>query len=385
MSSNYGVIKGYLEKMENLYNFFSHDSAFTSSSLDLPSPLDFTRQEAFRNKLKENMTKLRTSIFGQEDVDKRDEFGTNPMLAGERKRYIEDSSSVLTYCQTELFPLVRDLYNYLLTQKSADLPTDILSRLREILPEEPTGTVITRRGGEEASLRPSPGRESEVYNLQRPSREGTSVDLISVGRDLLEKIRKHQSKLDAYVNGYIRSREQWVACNEAHIKLDDGKKKRQDVSSADYWNVIKSHLVKVKMTEIVPRSLADEFEEDDIFKEALGKVFEEVEKIAKSPDSFSRLDIDRSIDSALGEMDKAIAAADLIAKQCRESARIILGKIDELIDEIFKHNEDRAKRGADAIETPTTLAPSHSLQTKSMPAEGHREPPPTAQSRQMPS
>jgi hypothetical protein len=157
--------------------------------------------------------------------------------------------------------------------------------------------------------------------------------------------------------------------------LYDGKEKRQDSSSRDYWNKIKNQLGKIKMTEIVPDSLADEFKQDDIFKESLGKAFEEVEKVSKSPDSFSRVEIDRAIDDALSEMDEAITAADLIATECKESARIILGKIDELIDEIFKQNEDRARGRSDEIGTSAISAPPRQLQTEAVSAIERRESP----------
>jgi hypothetical protein len=370
MPPEYGEFKRTLYKMRKLYEFFSPASVFAASQFSLPPYLDQTRQEAFRNKLVDNMKMLQTSISGLENVDERDRFGNNPALATERDKFLQDSSSVLTYCQIDLFPTVRALYTHLLIKEDA---TDLIPLLRDILPEE-TGTgTVSRSGGEETSGR-SQGRDSQV-SVQHPRSEGASVDLISVGRDLLEKIRKHQNKLDAYVNGYIKSREQWVQCNETRTKLYDGKEKRQDSSSRDYWNKIKNQLGKIKMTEIVPDSLADEFKQDDIFKESLGKAFEEVEKVSKSPDSFSRVEIDRAIDDALSEMDEAITAADLIATECKESARIILGKIDELIDEIFKQNEDRARGRSDEIGTSAISAPPRQLQTEAVSAIERRESP----------
>jgi hypothetical protein len=370
MPPEYGEFKRTLYKMRKLYEFFSPASVFAASQFSLPPYLDQTRQEAFRNKLVDNMKMLQTSISGLENVDERDRFGNNPALATERDKFLQDSSSVLTYCQIDLFPTVRALYTHLLIKEDA---TDLIPLLRDILPEE-TGTgTVSRSGGEETSGR-SQVRDSQV-SVQHPRSEGASVDLISVGRDLLEKIRKHQNKLDAYVNGYIKSREQWVQCNETRTKLYDGKEKRQDSSSRDYWNKIKNQLGKIKMTEIVPDSLADEFKQDDIFKESLGKAFEEVEKVSKSPDSFSRVEIDRAIDDALSEMDEAITAADLIATECKESARIILGKIDELIDEIFKQNEDRARGRSDEIGTSAISAPPRQLQTEAVSAIERRESP----------
>ncbi|MEP0805307.1 MAG: hypothetical protein HRF47_07440 [Chloroflexota bacterium] len=359
--------------MEKLLAFFSSDSAFVTSTFNLPPQLDITRQEKFRNKLKENVTMLRASIFGLESVNERDRFGNNPALATERDKHLQDSSLVLTYCQTDLFPTVLALYNHLLTKADA---SDLIPLLRDILPEEQPDA--RRRSGGNETIARSQSRDSEI-SFQQARSEGASVDIISVGRDLLEKIRKHQSKLDAYVNGYIKSREQWVQCSETRTKLSDGKEKRQDIYSREYWNKVKSQLGKIKMTEIVPAVLAEEFKQDDIFKASLGRAFEEVEKVSKSPDSFRPAEIESAIDNALSEMDEAITAADLIATECRENARVILGKIDELIDEIFKHN----KNISEAIGTSATSAPPRQPQTESIPAVEFRESPPSTQSRQV--
>lgn len=364
-----------LTKMEKLLGFFSSDSAFANSTFNLPLPLDATRQEGFRNKLKENVTRLRASIFGLESVNERDKFGNNPALATERDKHLQDSSSVLTYCQIELFPTVRNLYIHLLTKEDA---RDLIPLLREILPDEQPD-ARRRSGGDETSVR-SQGRDDEMA-VQQSRREGASVekDIISVGRDLLEKIRKHQIKLDAYVNGYIKSREQWVQCNETRTRLSDGKEKRQDIYSREYWNKIKGQLGKIKMTEIVPSALAEEFKQDDIFKTSLGRAFDEVEKVSKSPDSFRPVEIESVLDDAISEMDEAITAADLIAVECRENARIILGKIDELIDEIFKHN----KNTSEAVGASIVSAPPRQSQTQSTPAVDFRESPSSAQNRQI--
>lgn len=370
MPPEYDERRQCLSKMEKLLGFFSADSVFIKSTFVLPSPLDATRQEEFRNKLKENVTRLRASIFGLESVDERDKFGNNPVLATERDKHLQDSSSVLTYCQIELFPTVRNLYTHLLTKEDA---RDLIPLLRDILPDD-SPDMRRRSGGEEAFTR-SQGRDNEKA-IQQSRSEGASVDIISVGRDLLEKIRKHQSKLDAYVNGYIKSREQWVQCNETRARLYDGKERRQDTYSRDYWNKIKSQLGKIKMTEIVPSALADEFKQDDIFKASLGRAFEEVEKVSKSPDSFRPAEIESVIDDALSEMDEAITAADLIAMECRENARVILGKIDELIDEIFKHN----KNISESMGTSASVPPRQP-QAETMPAVELRESPPSTQTR----
>jgi hypothetical protein len=373
MPPEYDERRQYLNKMEKLLAFFSSDSAFVTSTFNLPPQLDITRQEKFRNKLKENVTMLRASIFGLESVNERDRFGNNPALATERDKHLQDSSLVLTYCQTDLFPTVLALYNHLLTKADA---SDLIPLLRDILPEEQPDA--RRRSGGNETIARSQSRDSEI-SFQQARSEGASVDIISVGRDLLEKIRKHQSKLDAYVNGYIKSREQWVQCSETRTKLSDGKEKRQDIYSREYWNKVKSQLGKIKMTEIVPAVLAEEFKQDDIFKASLGRAFEEVEKVSKSPDSFRPAEIESAIDNALSEMDEAITAADLIATECRENARVILGKIDELIDEIFKHN----KNISEAIGTSATSAPPRQPQTESIPAVEFRESPPSTQSRQV--
>lgn len=372
MPPEYDERRQYLSKMEKLLEFFSSDSAFVTSAFSLPSPLDVTRQERFRNTLKENVTKLRASIFGLESVKERDTFGSNPALANEQYKYLQDSSSVLTYCQTDLFPIVRNLYNHLLTKEDA---TDLIPSLRAILPDDPLDS--RRRSAGDETVTRSQSKDNEVA-VQQSRRETASVekDIISVGRDLLEKIRKHQGKLDAYVNGYIKSREQWVQCNETRTRLYEGKEKRQDIYSRDYWNKIKSQLGKIKMTEIVPSALADEFKQDDIFKASLVRAFEEVEKMSKSPDSFRPAEIEGAIDNALSEMDEAITAADVIAMECRENARVILGKIDELIDEIFKHN----KTIPESMATSASIPPRQPS-TESMPAVELRESPPSGQNR----
>jgi len=373
MPPEYGEFKRTLYKMRKLYEFFSPASVFASSQFSLPPDLDQTRQEAFRNKLVDNMKMLQTSISGLENVDERDTFGNNPALAIERNKHLQDSSSVLTYCQIDLFPIVHALYTHLLIKEEA---RDLIPLLRDILPEEQPD-ARQRSGGNETITR-SQSRDNEI-SFQQSRSEGASVDIISVGRDLLEKIRKHQNKLDAYVNGYIKSREQWVQCSETRTKLSDGKEKRQDIYSREFWNKVKNQLGKIKMTEIVPATLADEFEQDDIFKTSLGRAFEEVEKVSKSPDSFRPAEIESVIDNALSEMDEAITAAEVIAKECRENARIILGKIDELIDEIFKHN----KYSAETTRASAPSAPPRQLQNESMPAMEHRESPPATQSRQV--
>jgi hypothetical protein len=353
--------------MRKLYEFFSPASVFASSQFSLPPYLDQTRQEAFRNKLVDNMKMLQTSISGLENVDERDRFGNNPALATERDKFLQDSSSVLTYCQIDLFPTVRALYTHLLTKEDA---TDLTPLLRDILPEEQSDGR-RRSGGEEPPSR-SPGRDSDV-SVQHPRSEETAVSIISVGRSLLEELQEHQSKLNAYVKGYILSRERWVQCSEPRSKLEDGKGNTSITSKGDYWSAVMELLDKVKMDEIVPPSLADEFKKYvDIFSEELDNVIKEVEKVSEDPGEFRPKDIDSTIDRALRQMGKAMNAANSIAETCQGNAEKKLERIDQLIEDIFKHNEDRAKRMSEAIGTTAISAPPRQLQTESTSAQSRQ-------------
>jgi hypothetical protein len=348
MPSSREEIERVLQKLTDVRAFLRGDD-FVSLPISMPTKFEKMRQAEFDKVLNENLKKLRTSKSALSDLDQRDKFN-NPTFEGTRHTYLDDSSEVITYFETELLPAVTDLYKYLNDQPPAHMLaanlSDILSEKQAVAVRTSGGRVDMSQGRESTAI----PQYSSVTDYTIPADEPRTIHVSQ-----LNKLRAYQDDLKKYVDGYLKSSERWAQCGDARSALEKAQHKTMAglTSDDEDWEIIRSKLSRASMSRVLPDALtmmSDELKDlTDKFSEELNKAQMAIEKVADSPEDFARKGIESAIKEALRYINNAIARIEDITRKCRESANAEMGHIEALIQLVVgsKKGDEMSK----AVET----------------------------------
>lgn len=179
--------------------------------------------------------------------------------------------------------------------------------------------------------------ESKIIRAERGT-EQPKVRLVQVRLVLLSQLEDLQKRLDAYITGYISSRELSDLCAKVGSRLELGKKEKHRLWDPVYWEDIRDDLTRTYETTIglTPLIREDFKEQIEEFEEKLQDMITAVSGPMRSPNGADVIDIANRALRSIGSMQHTV---EPITVQSKQNAHSVLTQIGNVIHRIFERIE----------------------------------------------